>query len=79
MTLKYLYLLSGVFDSPDRTDSFLQGIHHCKAWLHVPIDSYIMEALFPEVDLPPEKWIYGCYPSEIQFCKGLSDPVEQMG
>ncbi len=55
MTLKYLYLLGGAYHACGCTKAFQTGINRCKAWLHVPIDSYIIEALYKEIDLPKRK------------------------
>lgn len=52
MSLKYLYLLGGALHACGRSVDFQKGINRCIAWLHVPIDSYIMEALYQEVELP---------------------------
>lgn len=52
MSLKYLYLLGGALHACGRSVDFQKGINRCIAWLHVPIDSYIMEALYQKVELP---------------------------
>lgn len=55
MTLKYLYLLGGAYCACGCTKAFQASINRCKAWLHVPIDSYIIEALYKEINLPRRK------------------------
>jgi hypothetical protein len=55
MTLKYLYLLGGAYCACGYPKAFQTSINHCKAWLHVPIDSYIIEALYKVINLPRRK------------------------
>ena len=52
MTLKYMYLLDGIYLACGRELWMHKGIERCRNWLHVPIDSYIMEALYREIELP---------------------------
>lgn len=52
MTIKYLYLIDGVRHYYGKTLSIHEGIDKCQKWFHVPVDSYIMEAIYKDIELP---------------------------
>lgn len=52
MTIKYLYLIDGVRHDYGKTLSIHEGIDKCQKWFHVPVDSYIMQAIYRDIELP---------------------------